>query len=37
MLLQRFNALGMQQETFSKFAISVERTHDEILAHKYLA
>ncbi len=37
MLLERFNALGMQQETFSKFAISVERTHDEILGHKFLA
>ena len=36
MLLRRFNSLGLQHSTFSKFAIALERTHDEILANKML-
>ena len=35
-LLRRFRSLGLQHSTFSKFAIAVERTHDEILANKIL-
>jgi len=34
MLLRRFNSLGLQHSTFSKFAVALERTHDEILANK---
>ncbi|MHC4983731.1 MAG: VTC domain-containing protein [Planctomycetota bacterium] len=36
LLLKRFNSLGLQQVTFSKFAVSVERTHDEILPSRFL-
>jgi len=36
MLLRRFRSLGIQHSTFSKFAIALERTHDEIFAHKFL-
>ena len=37
MLLGRFRSLGLQHTTFSKFAVALERTHDEILRHKFLA
>lgn len=33
MLLQRFNSLGLQQATVSKFALSLERTNDAMFAH----
>lgn len=36
MLLQRFNSLGLQQSTFSKFATSLERTHDAVFAPTYV-
>ncbi len=36
LLLKRFNSLGLQQITFSKFAVSLERTHDEILPQRFL-
>lgn len=36
MLLRRFNSLGLQQATFSKFATSLERTHDAIFAPTYV-
>lgn len=36
MLLRRFNSLGLQHNTFSKFAVAMERTHDETLGHKVL-
>lgn len=36
MLLRRFRSLGVQHATFSKFAVALERTHDEILTNKML-
>ena len=36
LLLQRFNSLGLQQVTLSKFGIAMERTHDEILPRRFL-
>ncbi|MEE8297247.1 MAG: polyphosphate polymerase domain-containing protein [Hyphomicrobium sp.] len=36
MLLQRFNSLGLQQATFSKFATSLERTHDAVFDPFYV-
>lgn len=36
MLMQRFNSLGLQQSTFSKFATSLERTHDAVFAPSYV-
>ncbi len=36
LLLRRFNSLGLQQVTFSKFGVAMERTHDEILPRRYL-
>ncbi len=36
MLLRRFRSLGIRHSTFSKFAVAVERSHDETLAHKVL-
>lgn len=36
MLMQRFNSLGLQQATFSKFATSLERTHDAVFAPSYV-
>ena len=36
LLLKRFNSLGLQQVTFSKFGTAMERTHDEILPRRFL-
>ena len=36
LLLKRFNSLGLQQVTFSKFGVAMERTHDEILPRRFL-
>jgi hypothetical protein len=36
LLLKRFNSLGLQQVTFSKFAVSIERTHEEMLPSRVL-
>lgn len=36
LLLRRFNCLGLEQATFSKFAVSLERTHKEMLPRKFL-
>ena len=36
MLLGRFNSLGLQQTTFSKYATSLERSHDFMLADRAL-
>jgi len=33
-LLSRLNALGLQQKTFSKFAISLERSFEQLRRHK---
>ena len=36
LLLKRFNSLGLQQVTFSKFGVAMERTHDEMLPRRFL-
>jgi hypothetical protein len=36
MLLRRFRSLGLQRATFSKFAASLDRTHDAMFAPRFV-